>query len=110
MPLILDPDAHPEPVLRAMLDEFVTDLASMRDDVVHPTARVLDPASLDTARELIDAVLARVGRGGERTRADLAADANLAYATMLAVIDLLKSHTDLPRVPPARKGAGASAP
>ena len=68
-----------------------------------PKAKVLDPQSLLTARELLDAALAVMRRPGERTAIEFAADADLGYATSLAVLDLVKSHTDAPKVPPPRK-------
>ena len=71
--------------------------------IASPRGRVLDPASLLTARELLDAAVQVLDRPGARTAAERAAEANLAYATMLSVIDLVKSHTDVPKVPPARK-------
>lgn len=110
MPLILDPESHREAVLTELARELRADLVETRESVLHPRGRVLDPASLETARELVDAALARIGPEAARTRADMAADANLAYATMLAVIDLVKSHTDVPRVPASQKKAGAGAP
>jgi hypothetical protein len=71
---------------------------------------VRDPASLETARDLLEAALVRLGGTGERSRADLAAEVNLAYAAMLAALDLVKSHTDIPLVPTRRKDPGSQAP
>lgn len=110
MPLILDPDTHPEPVLRALVAEFTETLTELRGTVAEPHGRVIDPGSLETARELLDAALAQLEHGGDRTPAELAADANLGYATMMAVIDLVISHTDVPRVPRSRKDPASTAP
>ena len=46
--------------------------------------------------------LARLDVPGATSPAALAADVNLAYATLVAVIDLVKSRTDVPRVPRIR--------
>jgi hypothetical protein len=103
MSLILDPDAYSEHLLAELVRTLIVDLTETQEMILSPRGRVLDPTGLDTARELFEATLAQVGRSGDRTRAELAAEANLAYAAMLAVIDLVKSHTDVPRVP-ARRG------
>jgi hypothetical protein len=58
----------------------------------------------------LDAALARIGTGEGRSREELAAEANLAYAAMLAVVDLVKSHTDTPRLPAHRAAPGDAAP
>jgi len=58
---------------------------------------------MDTARDLLDSTLAHLAERGPRTLEAAAADINLAYATLLAVIDLVKSHTDGPRVPHSRE-------
>ena len=106
MPLVLDPDRYRDALLAELAGEFSEALVDMRTGLTHLTGRVLDPASIETARELMDAALARMGEGGHRTRTELAADANLGYATMVAVVDLVKSHTDVPRVPAPPKGRG----
>ena len=90
-----------------MAAEFVETLAEMRTALADPSRPVRDPASLVTARELIDATLARVSGKGTRRRDELAANVNLSYATMVAVIDLVKSHTDGPRIPVRGTARGA---
>jgi hypothetical protein len=102
MALVQEWDRLPEPVLEELVKSLRTDLDEVTEMVRAPRGRVLDPASLQTAEELIVSALAVLDRAGPRSRADRAAEANLAYATMLAVIDLVKSHTDVPRVPPPR--------
>ena len=103
MPLVLDPErltpAHLEELARSLAE----DLADLTGAIDAPRGRVRDPASLVTARELLEAVRAVVDRPGARSASDRAAEANLSYAAMLAVIDLVKSHTDQPIVPAARK-------
>jgi hypothetical protein len=102
MPLVLDPDRIPEPVLRELHRSLSDSLAETLELVEHPRGPVLDPASLSTAKELIASTQAVLVRPGERSRGELAAEANLAYATMVAAIDLVKSHTDVPTVPRSR--------
>jgi hypothetical protein len=102
MALVSEPDRMPEPVLRELVRSLREDLQESAAMIAEPRGRVLDPASLRTAAELLEAARATLDRPGERTRAELAADANLAYATMVALIDLVKSHTDVPKVPPPR--------
>ncbi len=102
MPLVLDPEHLPEETLRDLVRSLKADLAESIELVAQPRGRVRDPASLETARELALAAVAVLNRPGPRTRAELAVEANLAYATMLSVVDLVKSHTDVPRVPRPR--------
>jgi hypothetical protein len=102
MPLVLDPETIPETILHELLSSLSRDLAETLELVRHPRGTVQDPASLATADDLIQSALVQLERPGPRSRAELAAEANLAYATMLAAIDLVKSHTDVPTVPRAR--------
>ncbi len=102
MPLILSPAAHSRAALAEISLQLTTDLLETREMVAHPRGAVRDPASLGTATELIDAAVERIRRGSGGSRDELAANANLAYATLLAAIDLVKSHTDVPRVPARR--------
>ncbi len=102
MPLVLDPGRYSRPALEELVRSLRSDLEEMRGSVGHPRGTVLDPASLETARELLEAALATLARPGRRDRRRLADEANLAYATLLAVIDLVKTHTDVPRVPARR--------
>ena len=107
MPLIPDGSAIRPETLHALLEELRTDLTGLLEDIAHPRAPVIDPASLRTAEELVRAALARIERSRDADPHGQAADVNLAYATMLAAIDLLKSHTDGPRVPRHRVDPGA---
>jgi hypothetical protein len=103
MPLVLDPERYARATLVVLARELTEGLAEIREMTLSPRGRVLDPASLVTARELIDSAVARLGRSDERPNAEIAADVNLAYATLLAALDLVKSHTEVPRVPAPRK-------
>jgi hypothetical protein len=107
VPLILDASGYRRSALVQLAKEMEDGLVELRPMADTPKARVLDPTSLLTARELVDATLAVLRRPGERTDAELAADANLGYVATLAVLDLVKSHTDVPRVPRPRKSPGA---
>jgi hypothetical protein len=102
MPLVNDPSSFSVPVLKELLRSLRDDLAATAELVDHPTGAVRDPASLVAATELLRATLAVLDLPGRRTSQTLAAEVNLAYATMVSVIDLVKSHTDVPRVPRAR--------
>ena len=104
MPLVLDPTALPPAVLDELRRSLRADLEETRELVLHPPGTVVDPASLETARELLRSTLQTLEGSEPRSAARKAADVNLAYATMLAVIDLVKSHTDAPRVPRKRTG------
>ncbi|MGP8071705.1 MAG: hypothetical protein ACLPZM_01050 [Thermoplasmata archaeon] len=103
MSLVNDPENLPVSVLEELVRSLRTDLAETEEMVRSPKGRVRDPASLVTALDLIEGTKAILNRTGPRTPAERAAEANLTYATMLAVIDLIKSHTEVPRVPASRK-------
>ncbi len=105
MPLVLDPERLPQSVLEELRRELREGLGETLESIAHPRGRVLDPLSLETAADLVRSVIAELDRPGARDRLALGADANLAYATMLAAIDLVKSHTDVPRVPAPRAPA-----
>lgn len=102
MPLVLDPEALPLDTLTELVRSLRTDLEELRELVDRPRGKVLDPASLETARDLLEATLAAVRPDGPPSAGRLASDANLAYATLVAVVDLVKSHTDVPKVPARR--------
>jgi hypothetical protein len=110
MPLLLDPDRLPVEALRELAAELRTELTETLDLVRAPGRPVRDPASLATAEELVRAALATLDRPGPRDRPGLAADVNLAYAALVASIDLVKSHTDGPTVPQRRSGPPTPAP
>ncbi|MGA8711333.1 MAG: hypothetical protein WB786_08950 [Thermoplasmata archaeon] len=103
MPLVFDPSTLSPRALEELRQSLRTDLRETRELVEHPSGRVVDPASLETAAELLRSALASLDLPGPRSPGAAVADINLAYATLVAVIDLVKSHTDVPRVPRARK-------
>jgi hypothetical protein len=106
VPLVLDPDSLPGPVLKELHQSLADGLLEVLELIHHPRGPVLDPASLTTAEELVGSARAVLDRPGPRTPSELAAEANLAYAAMLAAIDLVKSHTDVPIVPRAKAADG----
>jgi hypothetical protein len=106
MPLVLDPTSHSAESLEQLRRSLRDDLAETVEYVQNPGGAVVDPASIETASDLLRSALAVLDRSGPRTSEQSAAEANLAYATMLAVIDLVKSHTSVPRVPRGRQKKG----
>jgi hypothetical protein len=98
-PLVLEPNTLSEPVLEELVRSLTEDLNGSLELVRHPPGPVRDPASIATAENLLTGTLAVLARPGPRKREEWTAEANLAYATLLATIDLVKSHTDVPRVP-----------
>ena len=102
MPLVLDPGSLPPTTLAELHRSLREDLAETAPMVDAPRGRVIDPASLDTARDLLNSSLALLDAPGAKDARRLADEANVAYAVMLAVTDLVKSHTDVPRVPRGR--------
>ncbi|MGD1100318.1 MAG: hypothetical protein ABR888_08280 [Thermoplasmata archaeon] len=102
MPLVSDPSSFSAAVLQDLLRSLREDLEATGELVQHPSGEVRDPASLATATELLRSTLAVLDLPGPRTPEVLVAEVNLTYSTMLSVIDLVKSHTDVPRVPRKR--------
>jgi hypothetical protein len=102
MPLILEPGRYDERTLETLHAEMLEGLREAAESVEAPRGPVLDPGGLERARDLIEAARSAIARAGPRDRARLASDINLAYAATLAAIDLLKCHTDVPRVPRSR--------
>jgi hypothetical protein len=106
MPLVLDPDSYSEGMLTGIVQDLREGLLETLELVRHPRGEVLDRASLGTAEELVTTTLAVLDRPGARDRHERAREANLAYAVMIATIDLVKSHTAVPRVPVRRPAPG----
>ena len=104
MPLVLDPERLSEPVLLELLSSLRADLEETEELVRQPRGRVLDPASLEVAGELLRSARAVLDAPTAGGREGLATRVNFAYAVLLAAIDLVKSHTDVPRVPRQRAG------
>jgi len=105
VPLILDPEKLPRAVLEAVHREMRESVGETLELVRHPRGAVHDPASLATAEGLLAASIALLDRPGARDANALGSETNLAYAAMLAAIDLVKSHTDVPTVPQPRPRA-----
>jgi hypothetical protein len=105
MPLVLEPGAYSTEQLTNLARELEDGLRETRELVATPKRPVRDPASLRTALDLVDAVLAATETGERDAARRLAAQSNLLYAAMLAAIDLVKSHTDGPTVPRSSRSA-----
>jgi hypothetical protein len=103
VPLVLDPRGLAPSALEELRRSLCQDLDETLEMVLAPRGRVLDPASLETAAELLRSTRTLLERPGPREPEQLAQEANLAYAVLLASIDLVKSHTDVPRVPAPRR-------
>jgi hypothetical protein len=99
--MTLIPEGSPitEEALREILRSLEEDLRELESSVRAPGARVLDPSSLRTAAELLEGTYAVLESPEEGGRAALLHRVNLAYATSLAVIDIVKSHTEISKVP-----------
>ena len=99
MPLLFEDGNYPTEILTELVRALTTELEEARGLIGSPRGPVRDPASLGTADGLVVSVLDEIRREETTDRATLIRRANLAYATLLATIDLVKSHTDVPRVP-----------
>jgi hypothetical protein len=98
MPLILDPARVPEATLRAMGRELQMELEEVLASVAeHGPAK--DPLGVVTASDLLRSAIA-LGQATEGSPVPLtAAVVNVQYETLVAAIDLIKSHFGLPTVP-----------
>ena len=107
MSLILDAAALGRSKLLELIEEQRQGLEESIQNLEHWPARIRDPASFRTARELLTDVLAlsRSVVGDEAISVELLASvANVQYGALIASIDLMKSHSDLPStVPRARR-------
>ncbi|MCI4326985.1 MAG: hypothetical protein L3K16_05050 [Thermoplasmata archaeon] len=117
MPLVLDPEAHSVERLRELLDDQRSGLESLLPRFQDAAPGYRDPISLRTAADLVADALRAVDRlaGPDATRDELAAAVNLAYSTVVAGIDLWKTHSGGPLVPRGRaakptKGTQAGGP
>ena len=100
MAIVLDPTELTERSLEGLVSSLRADLKELLEGSIrNPRGPVLNPESLRTADELVGSAIALLERPGHRDREALANEANLAYAVLLAGIDLVKSHTDVPKVP-----------
>jgi len=103
VPLVLDPQRISFSTLEQLRRSLRQDLEETLETVDRPRGAVRDPASLETAGDLVRSARCVLDRPGPRTPEQLAEEANLAYAVLLAAIDLVKSHTDIPRVPAPKR-------
>ena|SRR5579859_85655 len=105
MPLVAS--SYPAAKLREMLEEQRTGLNELLEMLADPPARVNQPLSVLTAQDLVRAALAAAQPRPDATPAELAASVNLLYESFLAAIDLLKVHSEMPKVPRGRKTPAA---
>jgi hypothetical protein len=98
MPLILDPSSVPDAILRKMARELTVELVEVLDSIAE-RGPAKDPFGIVTAGDLLRAAIA-LGRATEGAPVALtAAVVNVQYETLLAAIDLIKTHYGLPTVP-----------
>jgi hypothetical protein len=102
MPLVLEPSRYSRESLAGIVRELRAELDDARELIDHPRGPVRDPSGIEAAKDLVNSAVTLLDAPGERDVADLAREANLAYAALVAVIDLVKSHSDAPRVPQRR--------
>jgi len=93
----------PAAQLREMLEDQRNGLNELLEMLADPPARVNEPLSVLTAQDLVRAALVATQPRTEATEAELAASVNLLYECFLAAIDLLKVHSEMPKVPRGRK-------
>jgi hypothetical protein len=102
MPLVLDPSGWDRERLLALIRMQLEGLEETLGRVQDLGPRWSDPTSLRTAIDLLEDAQALAQGALDRSNAEpreLALVANVEYDAMLAGIDLLKSHTDLAKVP-----------
>ena len=101
MPLILDPHRLPEATVRTMARELSSGLEEVRDSLAD-RGPAKDPLGIVTASDLLAAAI-QLGRATEGAPIALtAAVVNIQYETLIAAIDLIKTHYGLPTVPRGR--------
>ena len=115
MSIVKDPTRWDSDRLASLIREQSELLRQLSREMREQGGAWRDPGSRLTAEELVEDVL-RLGvgalaRGSDRAdpTAHLGDIANVQYGAMLAAIDLLKSHVDLPKVP-RRPSAGPPSP
>lgn len=99
MALIAPDSVVSESTLRELRTEFLEALTEELDRLTTPNRRVTDAPRLERARELARSFVAAYEAAPPSDRGRLIREVNLGYATMLAVIDLMKGSLDLPFVP-----------
>ena len=105
MPLILDPAGWTRPRLIDLQKEMREGLQETLQNLDTWRFPVRDPGSFRTARDLVlDALTLGDGIGEETPLPLVASVVNVQYNAMLAAIDLMKSHSEMPSsVPRQRK-------
>ncbi|MCI4349078.1 MAG: hypothetical protein L3J93_02515 [Thermoplasmata archaeon] len=106
MPIVLDPATWSRERLLGTLRDHREALEETRGLLARPDLKELDPASLRTARELVESVLLLTDRLADDPGLPvdlLARVVNVQYDALLAAIDLMKSHADVPKVPAPRR-------
>ena len=101
MPL-LDPSSDlPDEQLDPMIGGHVTAIGGLIARLEDPEFVAKEPLPIRTAVDLGRDTLAIIARasGPGVERATKIALVNLAYSTMQAMIDMMKMHSDLPKVP-----------
>ena len=101
MPIVLDPSAIPEPTLREMARELQEELEEILGSI-EDRGTPRDPLGVLTAADLLRAAI-RLGHETQGAAVPLTvAVVNVQYETLIASVDLIKSHFGLPTVPRAR--------
>ena len=101
VPLILDAASVPEATIRTMAKELREELEEILASI-DARGTPKDPLGVVTASDLLKAAI-QLGRETEGAPVGLAAAVvNVEYETLLASIDLIKSHFGLPTVPQGR--------
>lgn len=107
-PLVFDDTALTPAALDELFRSLRGELRETEEQIAHPRGKVLEPVGLETAGELVRSARAVLDGPGATTPEDLAHRANLAYAVLLAAVDLMKSHTDVPKVPRSAKASATT--
>jgi hypothetical protein len=98
MPLNPDPSTLDEGALQALDEALHGKLVATRTLLGTLASALHDPSELETASDLLRAMLALLDRPGPRTREELVREVDLSNAALLAAIDLVKTYADQPRV------------
>ena len=98
----LDPSSLSDEALGVQHRDLPASLVATNLLVRHLATALADPARLNPAAELLRSTLSIVEAPGSRIREQVLREVNLADATLLAVIDLVNAHTDVPRGPRKR--------
>ncbi len=102
MALAPDPASLDEDALQVLDETLHAKLVPTGTLVGHLGVALRDPAAHQPASDLLRAMLALFDRPGHRTREELIREVDLSNAALLAVIDSVRSHADVPQVPRKR--------